>query len=81
MPKIETFNRLVNFVKDEDGAATIDMVVLMAAGVATTVAMTNSARDTMSSLMDGIQISSAAVNTSTSFGNDGVGNGTGNPEG
>lgn len=59
---------LNDFLRDEDGAATIDMVVLMAAGVATTVAMTNSARDTVSSLVDGIQISSSAVNTSTSFG-------------
>ncbi len=69
--------RLTEFLRDEDGAATIDMVVLMAAGVATSVAMTNAARDTMSSLVDGIQVSSAAVNTSTSFGGGGAGSGEG----
>ena len=68
------FDDLTDFLSDEDGAATIDLVVLMAAGVATTVAMTSSARDTLSTLVDGIQVSSAAVNTSTSFGGGPPGN-------
>lgn len=65
---------LSNFLHNEDGAVTIDMVVLMAAGVATTVAMTSSARDTVSSLVDGIGVSSSAVNTSTTFGGGAAGN-------
>ena len=56
-----------NFVQDEEGAATIDFVVMTAAGVATSVALMNSARDILSDLVDEVGIAAAAVNVSTSF--------------
>ena len=61
----------VDFLKDEDGAATIDFVVMTAAGVAMTVAASNAVRDTMEGLVDGIGTSVTAINTSTSFGGTG----------
>jgi len=57
-----------NFVQDEEGAATIDFVVMTAAGVATSVALMNSARDILSDLVDEVGLAAAAVNVSTSFG-------------
>lgn len=59
---------LIDFISDEDGAATIDFVVLTAATVAMTVSATSSVRDTMSSVVDSISVSAIAVNTSTTFG-------------
>ena len=62
---------IVDFLKDEGGAATIDFVVMTAAGVAMTVAASNAVRDTMEGLVDGIGTSVTAINTSTSFGGTG----------
>lgn len=69
----------VDFLKDEEGAATIDFVVMTAAGVAMTVAASNAVRDTMEGLVDGIGTSVTAINTSTSFG--GTGDRAGESEG
>ncbi|MDG2340635.1 MAG: hypothetical protein P8L32_05500 [Paracoccaceae bacterium] len=63
----QILNPLLDFLSDEDGAATIDFVVLTAATVAMTVAATSSVRDTMSSVVDTISVSVIAVNTSTTF--------------
>jgi len=72
-----TKSQVTTFLYDEDGAATIDFVVMTAAGVAMTVAATNAVRDVMSDMVDGISISAAAVSTSTSFGGGEPANGEG----
>ena len=56
-----------SFVLDEEGAATIDFVVMTAAGVATSVALMDSARDILSDLVDEVGVAADAVNVSTSF--------------
>ena len=60
-------NHLVSFIREEDGAATVEFVVMTAAGVATAVALTDSVRETVSGLVDEVGIAASAVNTSTTF--------------
>ena len=59
--------KLYNFIKDEDGAVSIDWVVLTAAIVAMGVAVGASVRSNTSTLTSSIGTSAAAVETSNSF--------------
>ena len=61
-------NQLVSFIRDEDGAATVEFVIMTAASVATAVALTDSVRETVSGLVDEVGTAASAVNTSTTFG-------------
>lgn len=60
-------SQIKSFIRDEDGVATVDFVVMTAAGVATAVALTDSVRDIVSDMVDEVGTAAAAVNTSTSF--------------
>ncbi len=60
-------NLINKFVKDEDGAVSIDWVVLTAAIVAMGVAAGSAVRTEVSTLSTGIATSAADVSDTTSF--------------
>ena len=60
-------NLINKFVKDEDGAVSIDWVVLTAAIVAMGVAAGSAVRTEVSTLSTGIATSAGAVSDTTSF--------------
>ncbi len=60
-------NLINKFVKDEDGAVSIDWVVLTAAIVAMGVAAGSAVRTEVSTLSSGIATSAADVSDTTSF--------------
>ncbi len=63
-------HQLLTFLRDEDGVATVDFVIMTAASVATAVSLTDYVRDMVSGLVDEVGIAAAAVNVNTTFADD-----------
>ena len=62
-----TLNKLYNFITDEDGAMTIDYVILLAGTVGLAIAGTAAVRGSTADVSGSVGTASANVQTSAAF--------------